>query len=261
MNPPLPQTVSPRHGRLPVLLLAFAVLVSAIVGGLVATAGAERAVTLGKTKRTPQPNCPGTPSKSCEVMGQVTGFQRSAAGKNGLFKVESRGKIVAWSVDLSKPDKNERNTFNEAGGTPRYGNHPTAGIAIIRKESRERYKLLRRSPILKMSSYYGDKPLITLNKPLGVRPGDIVAVTTATWLPNFASGLSRRDVWVASRKPDECTAPDIEAFFAQTNPHLKEDSTRRYGCKYEEARLLYWAYFVPNRRDGGGGGGGGGGGD
>lgn len=238
---PLTQADSPLRARLPLLLAALAVLVTAIAGGLVATAGAERAIVLGKTKRTPQPNCP----NDCEVMGQVTGFQRSAAGKNGLFRVTERGQIVAWSVDLSKPDKGERNTFNEAGGSERYGNQPTAGVAIIRKESRGKYKLLRRSPILKMNGFYGEQPVITLNKPLRVRPNDIVAVTTATWLPNFASGLSRRDVWVGSRNPDECTAADIDAFFAQSNPHLKEDSTRRYGCKYDQARLLYWAYFVP----------------
>ena len=248
MNPPLPQATSARRGRLPVLLTALAVLVTAIAGGLIATAGAARSIELGKTKRTPAPECP----NNCEVMGQVTGFQRSAAGKNGLFRVRERGHIVAWSVDLSKPSKDERNTFNEAGGSERYGKRPTAGVAIIRKESRERYKLLRRSPILNMNGFYGERPFITLNKPLRVRPDDIVALTTATWLPNFASGLSNRDIWVASRKPDECTAPDIDAFFAQTNPHLKDGSTRRYGCKYRNARLLYWAYFVPK---GGGGGG------
>ena len=254
MNPPLPQAVPPRRGRLPVLLLAFAVLVSAIVGGLAATAGAERAITLGKTKRTPQPD-------NNQVMGQVTGFQRSAAGKNGLFRVEQRGKIVAWSVDLGKPSKEDREVLNEEGGTERYGQRPTAGLAIIRKESRERYKLLRRSPIVRMSEYYGERPVITLEKPLRVRPDDIVAITTPTWLPNFAVEQSRQDVWVASRKSSECEASDIQEFFAQTNPHLKEGSTRQYGCKYDKARLLYWAYFVPNRRDGGGGGGGGGGGD
>lgn len=242
-----PRQAAPLRVRLPLLAAAVAVLAGAIAGGLVATAGAERATVLGKTKRTPNPSCPGTAAKSCLVMGQVTGFQRAAAGKNGLFRVRQPGRIVAWSVDLSKPSKSERTAFNEAGGTPRWGKQPTAGIGIIRKVDRGRYKLKRRSPILKMNGYYGQKPVITLNKPLRVRPDDIVAVTTATWLPNFAGGLSRRDIWIASRKPGECSAPDIDTFFAQSNPHLKEGSTRRYGCKYNRARLLYWAYFVPNR--------------
>jgi hypothetical protein len=226
------------------VVAALAVLAGSVAIGLVATAGAERAVTLGKTKRTPRPSCPKDP---CLVMGHVTGFQRSAAGKNGLFRPDEPGKIVAWSVDLSKPNKEQRNIFGEAGGTERYGKGPTAGIGILRKKSRGRYELMRRSPIMKMREYYGDQPVITLEKPLRVRAGDIVAVTTATWLPNFAGGLSKRDVWVASRKPDECNAPDIETFFEQSHAHLKEGSTRRYGCTYNKARLLYWAYFVPKR--------------
>lgn len=239
---------------MPLLLAAVAILVVALVGGLVATAGAERAIVLGKTKRTPSPNCPAAdrpdppPAKSCQVMGQVTGFQRSVTGKKRLFRAKEPGKLVAWSVDLAKPDKEEREIFGEAGGTERWGGSPTAGIGVLRKEGRGRFKLVRRSPILKMNRYYGEKPVITLNRPLRMRKGDIVGITTATWLPNFSvKNVTREDVWVASRKPDECNAPDIETFFEQSKPHLKEGSTRRYGCTYNQARLLYWAYFVPKR--------------
>jgi hypothetical protein len=246
---------TPRRAR--PALLASAIAAATVLAGLAATAGAERAVVLGKTDRTPPPSCPSKPASPCTVSGQVTGFQRVAAGEKGLFRLDQAGRIVAWSVSLGRPDKEERNAFGELAQTEKHGGAPTAGIGILRKESRERYTLKRRSPVVKVGRYYGEKPVITLNDPLRVRAGDIVALTTATWLPNYASGLGQGNVWVASRKPDECNAEDFtpEEFFERTSPHLKEGSTRRYGCEYRGQRILYWAWLAPRRGDGGGGGG------
>lgn len=232
------------------LLVAFAAAV--LAGAVAAAAFAAQATLIGKTNRTPNPNCPAadvanpTLAQSCQVTGQVTGFQRSVDGKKSLFKVRADGKIVAWSVDLSKPDKDERAVFEEFGGSDRYGDGPTAGIAILKKLGNKKFELKRKSPIVKVRNYLGQRATFTLEDPLRVREGQVIAVTTATWLPNFSvKNLSENNVWVASRQPDECSAPDVETFFEQSNPHLKEGSDRRYGCVYSHARLLYWAHFVP----------------
>lgn len=225
--------------------------------------------TLGKTKSSPRPMCPEknvpdgeqpTTKDFCEVTGQVTGFQKSADGKKGLFKVRETGKIVAWSVDLSDPRKSERDTFGTASQTSQFGKAPTAGISIIRKTSGSKFKLKKASPILSMRGYYGQQPTITLNDPLRVRKGDVVALTTATWLPAFTRiKQTQDDSWIASRKKKDwedgkaCNLPSdlnsseerLEYFFEHSSPHRNVDSERKYQCVYKGARILYWATFVP----------------
>jgi hypothetical protein len=246
---------------------AFAALIVAAlcVGfGIQAAEGAKSHV-LGKTKASPRPMCPEKKVDNpqvkdlCEVTGQVTGFQRSADGKKGLFKVPEDGKIVAWSVDLSDPRKSERKTFGEASETNEFGKAPTAGISIIRATDGKDFKLKRSSPVMSVRSFYGQQPTITLDDPLGVRKGDVVALTTSTWLPAFTRiNQTSQDAWVASRKAKDwvdpgCSIPSnvpadkrLEYFFDHSSPQRKIGSEREYGCTYKGARILYWATFVPD---------------
>ena len=273
---PLTQADSPLRARLPLLLAALAVLVVAIAGGLIATAGAARSVELGKTKSNPKPNCPtpkaienGAPpnreDEFCQVNGDVTGFQRSVEGKKGLFRVPSDGHIVAWSVRLSKPSKDERDAFGGLAKSDRYGEKPTAGVSILRKTDGQRYRLMRKSPIVTVQNYYGEQPVFTLNTPLKVNEGNVVAMSTLTWLPNLAAKNQKKNtVWQGSRTqkkfPDanpndgvrSCDLPGNLTqeergpyFFANSSAHKKVGSERKYGCQYRRARLMYWAYFVP----------------
>lgn len=233
--------------------LATAVLAAALALGLVTSAGAERAKTLGKTKRAPAPNCSGKSPSECQITGKVTGFQRSADGRKNLFRVRQPSRIVAWSVDLARPSKEERQIFGEAAKNNNFGTAPTAGIGILRKDGKQRFKLIRSSPILKVNRHYGTKPIFTLQQPLMARKGDVVALTTATWLPAFSvKGQGPNDRWVASRTKKQCEIPPsvpanerLEWFFSNTRPHRKQGSTRNYKCTYSGARLLYWAYYTP----------------
>jgi hypothetical protein len=230
------------------LAAAAAMLVLALVAGLVASADAQKARIVGKTKGSPRPSC--TPD-GCQITGQVTGFQTHADGKKGLFRARRDGRIVAWSIHLGKPSKEDADAFGEAGGTEHFGGHPTAGIGILRKKSGRTFRLMRASPVLEVQRYYGEKPIFTLAKPLKVNKGNIVALTTSTWLPAFSvEGQGPNDTWVASRSKKNCDITDqgLEYFFAHTKPHRKVGSDRKYACFYNSARYLYWAYFVPRNR-------------
>lgn len=241
---------------------AFAALLVATlcVGFGIQVADGAKTKQLGKTKSSPRPMCPAkkvqnpTVKELCEVTGQVTGFQRSADGKKGLFKVKDDGKIVAWSIDMADPRKSERDTFGEAAATNRFGKAPSAGISIIRSTSGSEFELKKKSPMLSMRGFYGRQPVITLDKPLRVRKGDVVALTTDTWLPAFTRiNQNQDDAWIASRKEKDCTVPNsvppdkrLEYFFEHTSPHRQVGTERKYQCTYKGARILYWAYFVPS---------------
>lgn len=229
--------------------IAFSALCVAMVGVIaVSAAGARQATVLGKTKHTPPPNCP----KNCEGIGSVTGFPLRADGKKQPMKVHANGRIVAWAIDLSKPKKSQRDFFGTVFKSEQYGKTPTARIAVIkhRKRTKSKYRLLRQSPVVKLSSYLGRKQIFTLDKPLKVRNGQIVALTVPTWASSFASGIGRRgNRWRASRSRRDCSPrsdsiQDVRAFARKSRPQQKVGSTRGYGCDYTSARLLYWASFV-----------------
>jgi hypothetical protein len=234
--------------------LVFAALCAALVGVIaVSAAGATDAKVLGKTKRTPNPACPNrNHPENCEVVGRATGFPLVANGEKRPFNVRQNGKIVAWAVDLSRPTKDQRNGVGKLFRSDKFGKAPTARLAVIKHKKRRKYKLLRQSPVVKLSGALGQKELITLDKPLRVRKGQVVALTYPTWAPNFAhNGLrTRRNRWRASRSRGDCAPKsgdpsDIKAFARDSKPQQKIGSQRGYGCDYTGARLLYWAYYVP----------------
>ena len=248
--------------RRQLVALAAAVLGAlVVVAGIAGAADASRAHVLGKTKKTPKPSCP-TPKgsqvptgKTCQVMGQVTGFQLGTGDKRSPFEVRQSGHIVAWSVDLSRPDKSERNflskeSFKKNGRTVEglgWGK-PSARLAILRSEKRNKYKLAAQSSVMKLASLYGETPVFTLDKTLRVKKGDIVALTTSSWVPNLAHNrLPRDESWISSRNPKSQRQCDQEKFLREdSKPQVKVKSVRRYACAYQSARLLYWAYLVPS---------------
>jgi hypothetical protein len=226
-------------------LLAFALLCAALVAAIaIPTAAAVSAKVIGKTKDTPKPACP----KACSAVGSVTGFMTKADGKRRPFRVPKDGKIVAWAINTSRPNKEQRNFFGALFENKKFGDHPSARVSVLRKKKRTNYKLVKQSPALDLKSDMGSKKIFTLDKPLRVHSGQIVALTTSTWTPSFGVNVSSKgNRWRASRKRPKCNTSEIPNAKA-SRAHQKLDTVRRYECRYEGARLLYWAYFVPNKK-------------
>lgn len=217
---------------------AFLLLAGLVALTLAAFAPAKAAVELGKTARTPNPLCP----KNCLATGTVTGFQVSANGEKGLFKVPEDGHIVAWSVDLSKPEDTQIASFNDKFMDKRYEGRSVARLAMLKPEGRSRYKLSKQTPPIELEPKFGKRPIFTLNKPVRVKKGIRIGLTLPTWAPLYKNRLKQDDVWAASRNPDECGDANI----LEAKPQQKLGSVRPYGCKFTTERLLYWAYFVPS---------------
>ena len=237
--------------------LAFALACACLLAVVVALGGSDgaaaagaKATVIGKTPSTPNPNCP-TPKgdsvpadKACQAMGRVTGFQTRADGRKSPFKVRRQGTIVAWSVDVSKPNRKERKFFEEALSD---SGPPSARLAILKPKGKGRFKLVKQSPVAQLSSVLGNRPVFTLTDPLRVRKGMVVALTTPTWISNLADfGADNSDEWRASREPGQCgLGPDGEQdLLKRSRPQQKVGGKRSYGCTYEGARLLYWAFLA-----------------
>ncbi|MCB0876799.1 MAG: hypothetical protein R2718_10275 [Solirubrobacterales bacterium] len=215
-------------------LLGFATVVAMSVRD----ADAKSAKIIGKTKKTPDPGCP----KRCNVAGSVTGIQTVADGSRGVSKVPSNGHIVAWSVHLGKPSKDDRTTFDSFFPDNKFKGKASARISILKPKGKGKYKLVKQSPAVALSGRLGSDPIFTLKKPLKVKKGLRVGITTVTWGPYFSSGLPSNDnKWRASRNQGTCNQDAKEA-----KPQQKKGTTRQYRCQFKGERLLYWSWLVPS---------------
>jgi hypothetical protein len=235
-------------------LIGAACLLTALVA--VAAPGAAdsaplRVVVLGQTPETPPASCPGkevngVPVSECRVEGHVTGFQSIADGVARPYEAPFEGKVVAWSITLSKPSSKDTDTtadevgfFNDFFGTP-----SEARIGILRPDGESnppKYKLVRQSPVEVLNPYFGSTPVFALDHPLTVLKGQVVALTIPTWAPMFALNLSPENTWRGSRLPEHCISrEDVQG----GHPQQGVGKTKTYGCYYSEARLLYTATLV-----------------
>jgi hypothetical protein len=185
------------------------------------------------------------------VFGSVTGFQIKADGRRHAFVAHQNGRIIAWAIDLAKTNRYENRAFGDTSffGTKNLGGHPTARLAILKKKDGPHYKLLRQSKTIDLKPDQGHRAFITLDHPLKVKRGLIVALTTQTWAPALASGtaIAQENSWRASRHSGKCsgaTQEQTRALAIAARPQTKVKSVRQYGCTYTD-RLLYWAYYVP----------------
>lgn len=232
-----------RRARPRVLGLAIACALLAVAVAIPAASDAVRAKKLGHTKHTPRPACPvETSQHRCEAIGSVTGFQVKADGRKGLFRAPHDAKLVAWAVQLSKPTKNQRDFFGNLWHNNRFGKHPSARVSVIKGTGHHHYKLLKHSPPIDLAQSLGNIQYVTLKRPLGMKKGQILALTVPTWSSSFANSLKSRNQWRASRGPKSCpgTVPNAK----HSKPQQKVGSIRNYACRYSGARLLYWGFYV-----------------
>jgi hypothetical protein len=267
MNTP---AINPHPSRRAAAAAAALLLVALVALALQANlASGKAAVVIGETGKTPKPSCP-TPTKKndpnyappnykiCQAVGEVTGLQKMADGRLNPYKVRQDGRLVAWSVDLSRPSSSEMKFFTDApaGGPDIHGGvgggNPSGRISVLKKLKHQRFKLVKQSAKVDLSSQLGREPILTLDKPIKVKAGRFVAITTSNWLPDLAhdepAATPDGDVWLASRGAKHCGGGSDQAnqdAIDSSKPHQKLGSIRSYRCTYTAARLLYNAYFVP----------------
>lgn len=222
----MPATSSRLRRALPALAASIAAL------ALPAAADA-RVIELGATADRPPVSCP----DNCQAIGRVTGYQVRAGDARNPFVVSRRGKIVAFTVTLGKPRADQVEFFDDLFGAP-----AQVQLSILRPGTRRRHRLTGQSPAFEVSRYFGSSPTFALPRPLTVKRGYVVALTTKTWIPAFAVQQPETDAWRSSRDAERCD--DVRQSAAQT----VRGSLRTFGCVYRTARLLYTATFVPDPR-------------
>lgn len=211
--------------KLPIALLATALLA---VPATVQAAPVE----LGSATDVPA-SCP----DDCQAVGRVTGYQLRAGTTRSPFRIRRRGKIVAFTIALGNPRRDQIEFFDNLFGGP-----SQVQLVVLRPGTRRRHRLTGRSQVVQVNDYFGSTPTFALERPLTVKKDYIVAISVPTWIPSFAVNQPESDVWRSSRDPDSCE--NVRQHAEQT----RRGSLRTYGCIYRTARLLYSATFVADPR-------------
>ncbi len=242
-----------RFGRAWLAALAACLLTALAAGSWPGAADSApiRVVVLGETASTPKPSCPGKIVKTveitpCRVEGHMTGFQTLAGGVTMPYEAPFEGKIVAWSIALSKPStKDSGTTTDEVGFFDEFLGKPSeARIGVLRPVKGAKppqYTLVRQSPLEVLNPYFGSTPIFALDHPLTVLRGQVVALTVPTWAPMFAVSVGEGNTWRGSRLPKHCASKDD---IQGGHPQQVVGKTKTYGCYYTNARLLYTATLV-----------------
>jgi hypothetical protein len=190
-----------------------------------------------------KPACP----EDCIAVTRTTGYQQSAGGENGAYRIPRDGRIVAWSITLGNPGtKPTRDPQTGRRGksqvkffTDNYGGEAQAGIAILTTGTKRRARTIALSPIMKLTPYFGKTVQFPLAETIEVKKGDIVALNVPTWAPALATGLPNTYAWRASRT-EKCSDPSVNQL--QTSQELNQ--LTQYNCVYRTARLTYSATLI-----------------
>jgi len=213
--------------------LSLAALVVALLLSLVPATASARVLEIGRAsdaEQLPQPSCPTSP---CFAISRTTGYQAKVGTNRGLLRVPENGRIVAWTIRLSKPGPRQIQFFNE-----RLGGASQAGISILRTGRRLYGRVVAQSPLVQLEPFFGQTVQFPLEQSIAVKKGSTVALTVPTWAPALATGLGGDTSWRASRRAGNCD--DTETQTAQTD--IRDLS--QYRCLYQRVRLTYSATLV-----------------
>lgn len=210
--------------------LAALLLLPALAFGKLSETGLTRAQMQASNGMPLTPSCPNNP---CLAVSRTTGFQIKVGAERNMFVVPRSGSIVAWTINLGKPNRRQIAFFNA-----NEGGAASAGIAVLRGGRGLSYALRAQSPVVPLEPYFGVNAQFPLATSIPVRKGDVIALTVPTWAPALALGFGNDTSWRASRPKSKCTDTATQAAQSVIG------QAAQYPCLYRTARLAYSATLI-----------------
>ncbi len=254
--------------RSPLAILAafglLSVLAPAVAQAQVIELGAPRSALIA-------PTCPSTvkPQNCTIILTESTALETIRDSVAYPTKVTKAGKIVAFSLGLSRLDANRTTAKQDIhfldqsyrwchGGT--CTGVPLAAITVLKpvgKPSQLKWAVAGESPLVHLIPYLGQVAQFPLDQALTVKPGYVVALTVPTWAPvlsfnlgakQFAYRQSRLSVALPFGEGASCGfAPGSVTPKGTQIPSVAQlsiNATARYGCNYPGTRVEYSATEV-----------------
>lgn len=204
--------------------LALGLVVPAVAFGTLAE--------VGKLDEAPIP-APACPERPCLAVSKTTGYQAKVDTTRSVHVIPKDGRIVAWSVSLGKPGKEQTKFFNE-----NLGGEPQAQLTILRPGRKLYYRAVAQGEPQKLTKYFGQTVQFALERSIEVKKGWVVGLSVPTWAPALAVNQPGTTSWRASRAKGKCN--DFDAQTAQT----KAMQIGQFYCLYRTARLTYTATLI-----------------
>jgi hypothetical protein len=213
--------------------------VLAVLGGLAFVPVAALSVALalpttvtevGDSGGDVKPACPAPP---CKAISRTTGYQAKVGDDRAVDVVKANGRIVAWTITLSKPGPTQTAYFNS-----KLGGEAKAQLTVLRPGNKLYARVITQGEPVKLQPYFGQKVTFPLRKSIPVKKGNIIGITVPTWAPALAVQLPGTTSWRASR--DKGTCNDFVTQTAQTSTN----NITRFYCLYRTARMAYSATVV-----------------
>ena len=177
------------------------------------------------------------------VISRTTGFQVISDGRTNPFVIPHGGRLVAYTLKLAKARSFSPVTFNQLSN--RFGGEPQARISVLRPThprtagSEPMYTLAGQSPTVRLQPHFGRTVTFRLRRPLLVRKGWIVGLSTPTWAPVLSMCYCRRRfAWRTARIPP---CQRRQTWQEEQSAHTQLGTTQRYACLYRGGALAYRA--------------------
>lgn len=209
------------------------VTTAAVVLGLALPAAALGTLAeVGKLDAAPTP-APACPERPCLAVSKTTGYQAKVGDTRSVHVIPKDGRIVAWTISLGKPGKEQTKFFNE-----NLGGEPAAQLTILRPGRKLYYRAVAQGEPQKLTKWFGQTVQFALERSIPVKKGWVVGLSVPTWAPALAVNQPGTTSWRASRGKGKCN--DFDAQTAQT----KAMQIGQFYCLYRTARLTYSATLV-----------------
>ncbi len=218
------------------------------LAALIPAAAAAQILELGIPK-TPlvAPVCPSTVSAAnCTIiLTQVTALETIRDGVAYPTTVTKAGKIVAFTVGLSRLDKNvvtAKKDVHFLDAT--YGGTAQAAVTVLKpvgKKAFRRWAVAAQSPVYHLQPYLGQVVQFPLDTSIPVVPGEVIALSTPTWAPVLSFNLPTKKFAYRQSRTANCNSP------ASTNQaQTTVGQSARYLCNYPGTAVEYSATEITN---------------
>lgn len=214
------------------LTTAVAALLVVLLAPAAAPAKTIEVGRASEAEELPQPSCPNSP---CFAVSRTTGYQAKVGPTRGLMTVPKTGRLVAWTIALGNPGKQQTEFFDQ-----RLGGESRAQITVLDPQAKLRSQVMAHGTPRRLAPFFGSTVQFALTRSIRVRKGWVVALTVPTWAPALSVGLGADTSWRASRARGDCE--DTQAQTAQ----LAAEQVAQYFCLYRTARLTYTATLIPD---------------
>jgi hypothetical protein len=214
-----------------------------------APASASAAVTeLGATSSPlVAPACPKNvaPANCTIILTEMTALETVRDGVAYPATVRKAGQIVAFTLGLSNLSSNKNTAKSDIHYLDTtYGGTTRAAITVLKASGpskQRRWKVVAESPMFHVQPYLGEVVQIPLSTNLPVTPGEVVALTTSTWLPVLSIDLSSSKFAYRQSRTTACNTPP-----STNQAQLRVGATAQYSCNYPGTRVEYSATEITN---------------